>query len=70
MARFEDHTWHLPETADGKIAKWEYVPIALLMDIRDELQTLNQLLNCQNFLDMPGQLRKIAANTTKKRRSK
>lgn len=26
---------------------------ALLMDIRDELQTLNRLLGCQNFIGLP-----------------
>jgi len=33
--------------------------LAVLMDIRDELQRLNELLHCRNFLDVPHTLRRI-----------
>ena len=46
---------------------YDGVFVALLMDIRDELQTLNRLLSCPNFLGMPAALRKVARNTTPKR---
>jgi hypothetical protein len=39
--------------------------LATLLDVRDELQTLNQVFRCPNFLQVPGLLRVIAANTTK-----
>lgn len=35
------------------------VTVALLMDIRDELQTLNRLLHCQNFQNLPRTLNRI-----------
>lgn len=44
----EDGSW----TADR-------MQVALLMDIREELQRLNTRLHCHNFLGMPGQLRAI-----------
>lgn len=42
--------------------------LAVLMDIRDELQILNRLLGCQNFTGVPATLRKIVRNTTKRKR--
>lgn len=43
MARHKNKQWSLPE---GQVKTWEQAGIALLMDIRDELQQLNRLLNC------------------------
>lgn len=59
--------WTFPTTQAGKIEKWEYVQIAVLMDIRDELQTLNRLLGCHNFVQIPTVLRSIQENTKKRR---
>ena len=42
-----------PAEADGKVPTWERVNLAVLMDIRDELQKLNRLLACENFISMP-----------------
>jgi len=42
------------------------IHMAILMDIRDELQELNRLLNCANFLAIPTVLRGIEKNTRKK----
>jgi hypothetical protein len=42
--------------------------LALLMDIRDELQRLNEVLHCSNFLAVPRKLDRIARNTAKPRR--
>ena len=41
--------------------------LAVLMDIRDELQTLNGILNCRNFLRIPYVLDEIKRNTTKRK---
>lgn len=41
--------------------------LAVLMDIRDELQNLNALLHCGNFQGFPATLQTIAANTTKRK---
>ena len=67
--RFANYDWDLADDK-GWIGTWERISIAVLMDIRDELRSLNQLLRCKNFLDMPNHLRKIARNTTKKRSPK
>lgn len=51
--------------------------LAVLMDIRDELQRLNTLLHCYNATSMPVTLReireavrKVARNTAKKKKPK
>lgn len=46
--------------------------LAVLMDIRDELQTLNNVFRCNNFLNIPHVLARISRNThkPKKRRRK
>lgn len=41
MARHKNVDWQLP-TANS----WENTNAALLMDIRDELQTLNRIMRC------------------------
>jgi len=48
----------------------EEASLAVLMDIRDELKSLNRLLQCPNFSMIPKILRGIRQNTTKKRRTK
>lgn len=68
--RHKNTAWHLPTTAAGKLESWTYVPIAVLMDIRDELQQLNGLLRCNNFLAIPSELRTIRRNTTKRKYTK
>lgn len=64
MARHGHQDWNLPTP----IGTWTNVQVALLMDIRDELQRLNRLLNCPNFLSIPTSLRAIRKNTTKPQR--
>lgn len=49
----------------GGVPTWERVTIAVLMDIRDELQLLNRLLHCRNFQNIPRKLDRIGRNTTK-----
>ena len=58
MARFKNTDWNLP-TDNGRIKTWEQAQLAVLMDIRDELQRLNNLLYCQNFIGMPHTLKRI-----------
>lgn len=45
--RLKDRNWVVADH-DGKAKSIEHVQTALLMDIRDELQTLNRLLGCPN----------------------
>lgn len=66
--RRKNAVWNLP-TEKGAFL-WEHAQIAVMMDIRDELQKLNGLLHCQNFLSIPRVLAEIRRNTTKPRKRK
>lgn len=55
MARHKNADWNLAEDRPG----WEGAQLAVLMDIRDELQTLNRLLHCVNFQNIPHKLDRI-----------
>lgn len=44
MARHKNANW----TINEKATSWEEVNTAVLMDIRDELQTLNRVMACPN----------------------
>lgn len=72
MARHRNVEWNLPEGTkdqDGtRRHEWGSIQISLLMDIRDELQTLNRLLACPNFTGIPRTLYDIRRNTARKRR--
>ncbi|BAQ16071.1 hypothetical protein [Methyloceanibacter caenitepidi] len=63
MARKKNVNWDLPDKNS-----WDAANLALLMDIRDELQKLNALLACRNFTDIPTILRGIRTNTAKPRK--
>lgn len=65
MARHPNATWDLPDNMT-----WDIVNIAVLMDIRDEMQKLNRIFHCSNFLEIPHILRTIKRNTNKPRRRK
>lgn len=65
MARWKDNDWNLPAP---DIQTLEQARLALLMDIRDELKRINQVLNCSNFLDLPRQVTLIRRNTTRRKK--
>jgi hypothetical protein len=67
--RHKNGNWSIPTLPNGNI-KWEYVQHALLMDIRDELQRLNNVFSCHNFQRIPWVLDHIVRNTTKKRKAR
>jgi len=67
--RFKNVEWDLANS-QGNVFSWEGVGFAVLMDIRDELQTLNRLLGCHNFVEFPSILRSIRDNTAKPKRRK
>ena len=67
MARHKDTDWNLPE---GRIDSWDQAGIAVLMDIRDELQSLNALLHCQRFVGIPTTLASIRRAMPAKRKAK
>lgn len=66
--RHKNVNWDLPTSSTGSIETWDAVKVAVLMDLRDELQKLNALLYCGNFIGIPGVLREIQRNTTKRKR--
>ena len=74
MARHKDQNWSLPDgykQSDGsRTHSWESIQVSLLMDLRDELKSLNRLLHCSNFIAIPRKLDRIGRNTEKKRRKK
>jgi len=47
---------------------WDSIKLAVLMDIRDELKSLNRILQCDNFIAIPRILREIKKNTNKPRK--
>lgn len=59
--------WTLP--AAGTITL-DQAQLAVLMDIREELQRLNRLLHCHNFIGMPATLRSISRKLAKPRRKR
>ena len=67
--RHKNAAWTVPTDLNGSIA-WGGAQLAVLMDLRDELQRLNNLLACQNFLGIPHTLRSINRKLTKPRAKK
>jgi len=67
MARFNNVRWDLIANGEGNPTSWDQVQVALLMDIRDELQELNRVFRCHNALAIPDLLRQIKKNTTKRK---
>lgn len=68
--RHSGKRWSLPTNDSGRIETWEAVQIAVLMDIRDELQRLNNVLHCPNFTSIPNTLGAIRRNTSKPKKVK
>lgn len=63
MARHKDSDWCLPEGSKQPSGlythSYECIQTALLMDIRDELKSLNALLHCTNFTGIPWELTRM-----------
>lgn len=74
MARHKDQNWRLPEGTPNRTGGadhiWESVHTALLMDIRDEMKSLNMVLHCTNFLTIPMKLDRISQNTAKPKKKR
>lgn len=74
--RFKDYDW-ATTTADGKhYAETNMAQLlSVLMDVRDELKRLNNVLQCPNFIAVPSkldlirqELKVVRRNTTKRKR--
>lgn len=54
-----DRQYAIDGGVDGVACSYEAAQLTVLMDIRDELQRLNELLHCHNFTGLPAVLRRI-----------
>lgn len=66
-AELRNIDWSIWMQDNGACAQ-DQVVLVLLMDIRHELQRLNNVLQCPNFIAVPSKLDAIVRNTTPKRR--
>jgi len=57
--RQKNMTWSVRPDANGHYS-FDSARLAVLMDIRDELQKLNSLLHCANFTGIPRTLQTIS----------
>lgn len=64
--RRKDVSWNVTDTT-GRTLGWDGAKVAVLMDIRDELKKLNNLLSCGNFVAIPHILREISKHTLRPR---
>jgi len=69
MANTKNMDWQIAVNLDHSVSI-ENARLAVLMDIRDELQKLNRLLHCHNAVRIPKILDAIRRNTTKRRKKK
>lgn len=67
--RYKNRNWTVAEPNQTTVSCGA-AQLAVLLDIRDELQRLNALLHCHNFVGIPTVLRSIRRNTTKPRKRK
>lgn len=71
MARLKNITWNCGTlNADGSInvSSVEHAQLAVMMDIRDELQQLNRTLSCPNFLGLPRDIARLRSEVSGIRR--
>lgn len=55
---------------DDERASFDGAQLAVLMDIREELQAIRRRLECSSTLQIPRYLADIRSNTTKRKRKK
>ena len=67
--RKANQNWQVADKR-GNVYSWENASVAVLMDIRDELQRLNNLLNCYNFMQIPAHLKQLVKNTRKRNKKR
>jgi hypothetical protein len=62
--RKKNANWSVAEP-DGTVPDWIRAQLAVLMDLRDELQAIRRLLECTKGQDIPRVLRQIRAHTSR-----
>lgn len=68
MARKQNRIGVDWQTFDGNNFTWEQVLVEVMMDVRSELERLNKVLQCPNFVAVPAKLDRIEKNTRKRRK--
>lgn len=67
--RKRNNSWVIATNADGTTPS-SHAGLAVLMDIRDELQTLVTIFQCSNFQQMPWDLKRLVKNTSKPKKKR
>lgn len=67
--RKKNMIWVIKENLNGSTPGMD-AQLAVLMDIRDELQALNRIVGYCDFLQIPRTLKRISENTRKPKRRK
>lgn len=67
MARHAQSRWNLPE--DGAGLNWDHVSIAVLMDLRDELQRANRALERIAAVDEREERRRARLRAARRKRA-
>ena len=65
--RHRNANWVLEAVRKDKTVPVADVQLAILMDLRDELQTLNRLLRRGDFIRIPSVLDSVERNTRKRK---
>lgn len=68
--RKKNANWNVVTDEGVCFERYDYSTLAVLMDIRDELQALNAVLHCHNFLRIPSVLDQVVRNTKKPARKR
>ena len=70
MPRFKNMDWDIAGSGTGSRVQVdiEGAILAVLMDLREEIQRLNMLLHCPNFMVIPGKLERIARKLPSRRK--
>jgi hypothetical protein len=62
-------SWRINTSPEGYVSQMD-AHLAVLMDLRDELQAMRRRLDCYETIQIPGILREIRRNTAKPRKRK
>ena len=66
--KYRNSDWTLNEGTDGKsVINATEASLSVLMDIRDELKSLNRVIGCRNFMNIPATLRSIQKSVSKRK---
>ena len=66
--RKKNINWNVADERGNMYNSVNAASLAMLLDIRDELQTLNKLLGCHNFVNLPQTLKGLRRDFAQMRR--